>query len=638
MLTNEIAILMYAIQAAIRLGKKVQMVFEDETRDRDLVLAPVEVPELPPWDVVEPFFESEGQAFVADFESVPGRDTTPHGLYREWWEKRNEDRQLRDNLRKAYLAISQGLEPLRSANDVNRGFRAPGSFYTAANALFLVKQWRDGVDPKRSPLQRIAGTVVDIALDYVKVDPTLFSGNGTGDRITRAFLLSLSEVDFAESDYDNLLLDVMRATLDTFLVHADIVLSEEHLAALLKQVSRTLMGAIDAASQSGDDDKLRALYRLRREVLQDVIRISAKTVSENMAAFVGTANSRKEQLLKNVLAAILDTIASESDLINRKTVTDIYAAALKAAAQNPALLLPETDGERSQVLLRKLISGITAELTNSAASDPPGIFTPEVLKDAIDVALQVLSNHVPKLADPRHPEKQLLVDALHRLVLAFRDDFHADKNLSEFLDGLFSRRQLVDLTQIVFTAVARTPEGLLQDVAGDARCSALAQIIGSVAATISADANRFLSGDDYLELFSVALKAFTVNPDRLLNLASTDPRDNVMSQVISAVLNAVVHNAESEGRNLLSGAMLVDAVQTALAVVSKNVDGFVKEPEIVSMVMDRLLNAASNTMANELDAESLLLALDDVLRAALMSRTALDRSDAELVFAHLSRG
>lgn len=540
-------------------------------------------------------------------------------------------------MRKAYLAIQQGLDPLRSADDVSRGHRIPGSFYTGANALFLVKQWRDGSDPKRSPVQRIAGTVIEIAMDYVKVDPTLFSGNGTGDRITRAFLLSLSEVDFAESDYDDLLLDVMRASLETFRVNTDIVISEEHLAALLNQVSCTLAGAIDEAAQSGDDDKLRALYRLRREMLQDVIRVSAETVSDNMTAFIGVADSRKERLLENVFTAVLDTIATESDLINRKTLTDVYAAALRAVAQNPALLLPENNGNRSHALLRSMIAGIGIELAHNSSSDPPGIFTPEISKDIIEVALQVLSDHLPTLAGSGDPEKQLLVDALHRLALSLRDDFHADRKISALLDGLFTRQQLVDLTRIVFTAVARTPEGLLQSVDDDSRRSALAQIIGSVAASISVDAKQFLSGEDYLDLFSAALQAFMVNPDRLLSLDTADPADNVMARVIAAVVNSVVKHAESDGRNLLNGDLLVAAVETALAVVSKNVNGFAREPEIVSMVMDRLLNAADNVLANELDAENLIVALGGILPGALRGREVLDQSDADLILSHIYR-
>ena len=49
------------------------------------------------------------------------------------------------------------------------------------------KQWREGTDPKRPVWQRLAGTMVELAVDYVKVDPGLFGGNGKGDRIDAFF-------------------------------------------------------------------------------------------------------------------------------------------------------------------------------------------------------------------------------------------------------------------------------------------------------------------------------------------------------------------------------------------------------------------------------------------------------------------
>ncbi len=187
---SEVELVMFAIQAAIKLGRKIQTVFEDETRDRDLILPPVESDDLPFWDVTEAFFKGEGQVFVQ-----------PFGLYYNFWEKRDEDNVNRDKLRKAHFRIIKGIDMHRSADDVQGAFRRPEQFYSGANALFVVKQWREDTDPKRHPVQRIGGTVVEIALDYVKADPTLFNGNGKGDRITRAFLLSLDEVEFAEAEF-----------------------------------------------------------------------------------------------------------------------------------------------------------------------------------------------------------------------------------------------------------------------------------------------------------------------------------------------------------------------------------------------------------------------------------------------------
>lgn len=89
-----------------------------------------------------------------------------------------------------------------------------------------MKQWRDGDDPKRPVIQRIAGTLVEIAIDYAKSDPTLFGGNGRGERVARAFLLSLDDVDFAEAKFDDLLIEVFRAGLRTLEEQGDLVNAE----------------------------------------------------------------------------------------------------------------------------------------------------------------------------------------------------------------------------------------------------------------------------------------------------------------------------------------------------------------------------------------------------------------------------
>lgn len=618
----------FAIKAAISLGQKIQTVFEDETRDMDYVLPPVEGDNLPFWNVTEAFFENEGQAFVT------GSDST--ALYHEWWQRRDESNAYRDKLRRAHSTILEGLKNARSAEDVQGAFRRETKFYEGVNALFLVKQWRDGADPKRHPVQRIAGTVVEIGLDYVKSDPTLFSGNGIGERVTRTFLMSLDEVEFAESDFDDLLLDILQASLQTFRTHSDLIISEDQFSLIFKEISITLSEDIKKAQTSGDDDKLRALYTLRREFLQDIIKASAKTVGEHPAVFLGTPKTREKKFLSNVLKAVLNTVQKESDLFTYRSLADIYAASLHGFTQNTALILPGTDGNEREKFIENLIKGITHQLAVSAEQDPPGIFTMELLFDVIGISLNVTAANAALLINPDNPQEQLMVDALERVILGLSDSFHGNEELTKRLSGLFSTQQLVEIIQNVFKSVAQNPSTLLRETNNDPRRSALVQIIGSVAAAISADTQKLLNGENYDELLTVALKAFAKNPDRLLELDTTDSMQNVMAQVMTSILTVAAKNIEKGGRDILRGEGLIKAIELALSAVSKNVNGFNVEPKIVSMVMDRLLQAASDVMANELDSENLILAFEPILVKALQGRDVLDASDADLILPALN--
>ncbi|MFP3871111.1 MAG: hypothetical protein ACLFVT_09570 [Syntrophobacteria bacterium] len=642
MTPREVDLVIFAIQAAAKLGRKVQAVFEDEVRDRELILPPVPGTMLPSLEEAVRFFEGEGKAFVeppGDWAATaaPSAVLPMQGLYYAVWRKRGSSIADDNSIREAYLRIRKNLQEHKSADDVYGTFRKSEQYYKGANALLVVKQWRDGEDPKRRPVQRIAGTVVEIALDYVKADPTLFRGDGIGDRVTRAFLLSLDRVEFAEADFDDLLLTILQAALDTFRLHAELVISEEHLASLLGEISATLSKQLQKARDSGEDDRLRALYTFRREMLQNVIQVSAHIVSEHPVRFFGTADSREERVLASVLQAVLATVQKESDLFSGRALADIYAAGLRAVAQNATLLLPETGGNKRETFIENLFAGIADQLARSARSDPAGPYSPEVLHEVIAVGLEVLTANASRLIDPEQPGKQLLVDALERVILSLSDRLHGDRDLCVFLREVFSREHLVEIVQEVFEAVARNPEALLHDVDGDARRSALAQVIGSVAVAARSDTRGLLSGENYTELIAVALQAFAGNPDRLLDLDTTDPMENVMAQVMTAVVQAGAQQMEDGMRNLMNGEMLVEMVEAALGVVSKNVEGFVREPEIVSMVMVRLLQAASNLMANELDGENLLAVFPPVVAAALRGREALDGSDADLILPFLRR-
>ncbi len=614
-----VSIVMFAIYAAIQMGQKVITVIGDEVRDRDLVVPGVKVDDyLPSWIETQSFFAGEGKDYVS-----------PGGLYASWWQKSQGDSRFKDKLQLACLAIQQKSE-VQKADDL-RGYSCGNLEKFSPPAL--VKQWREGTDPKRPPVQRLAGSMMELALDYVKVDPTLFGGKGKGDRLLRGFLSSLDEVQFAEDDWDDLLVDIARASLGAFKDQTDLVISDTALVPLFKNLSGTLADDFKKVKESNEPDKLAALYRVRREVLEHLVGATAKGVAGFPDKFLGT--SRGEQLLKGVLQATLTSVENNPDLFSSSALAGIYTAGLKAAAQNAALLVPTGDGQ-THVFLTNLVTALAQKLADTTATGPTSLFSLEILPQVSEVALGVLANNAQSLINPQNPEQQLLAEALSRVSLALAADFHGDQKLPEKLKALLSQDHLLSLLQTVFGAVAQHPDALLQGVENDPKRSALAQIVGSVALAVSKDTKNLLNGDGLVKLLGVGLQAFANNPDRLLDLNTKDPKQNILAQVLTSVSTAAAKNLESGGRNLLTGETLIQLMDTALETVSKNTDGFKKEPDIVTMVLDRLFFAASHTLANDMDAVNLVLSFAPVLRQALRGREALDVSDAQLILPHLS--
>mgnify|MGYP005843701167 FL=1 len=635
------SVILFAIYAAIKLGQKVRVIYEDKVRDQDLILPPVGMvpPDLPDWDLdVRPFFENEGRAFVAP-PPAPGlegeaRPQPPEGLYFDLWQNRGKPANQK-HLCFAYKQITQTIEPYRGADDVKGEYRRePDKFYQGANALFVVKQWREGTDPTRPVWQRLAGTVVELAVDYVKIDPGLFGGNGKGDRITRAFLLSLDEVRFAESRHDELLVEILQASLDTFAGQVDLVVGDDTLALLLRRVTATLADRVEEAGN--DAQKLLSLYTFRREMLQDILKLSAAAVVEQAAGLLGPPASKEEQLLNAVLQAVLQAFQEQPQMFPSQMLRAVYDAGLRAAAQNATLILPEGNGRPSHEFLSRLFTDTVQLLAQAAQAGPRALLTPDLARDVISLALDTLSQNARQLIDPQNPQEQLLVQALERIIISCSEEFHQDQDLPRILAETLSRKQLAAIIREAFEAVARNPEALLPGTEGDPQRSALAQILGSVAAVVRRDSRRLLTPVGSVELLRVALEAFALNPDRLLNLDTADPLDNVMAGVMTAVLTAATGNLEAGGRHLLWGEVLLQAMEAALAAVSKNTAGFLAEPAIVTLVLRRLLDAASGAQANVLDAENLLLAFSPLLSRALKEgRGILDEEDEELILRYL---
>jgi hypothetical protein len=327
----------------------------------------------------------------------------------------------------------------------------------------------------------------------------------------------------------------------------------------------------------------------------------------------------------------------QGNLFSSQTLKGIYQASLTAAAQNAALLLPGAPGAPRHAFLANLITGIAEKLAAAAGDDPAGLLSPDLLPGVAAAALDTLAGHAAGLINPGDPGEQLLVEALDRVILALSAEFHQEADLPAVLASVFSQRQLLALMTEVFGAVAQNPGGLIPGKAKDPRRSALAQIVGSVAAVVSRDPGHLLGGDGYVQLLAVALRAFAGNPDRLLDLDTADPLHNVMSQVMVAVVETAAHNLEAGGRNLLGGDTLLKTMEAALATVSKNTQGWRADPDILALVLNRLLTAASQELANELDAENLLLVFPPLLHQALQQgRAVLELSDRELILPRLT--
>ncbi len=198
---------------------------------------------------------------------------------------------------------------------------------------------------------------------------------------------------------------------------------------------------------------------------------------------------------------------------------------------------------------------------------------------------------------------------------------------------------MIAIIQVVFGAVAEHPEGLLPGTDNDPQRAALTQIMGAVAAVVSRDSQGLLTGDGLCGAFRSGTSSLCHKPGpppqpqhRRPHGQYHDPGDELGADSPQA------RNLQSGGRHLLWGEMLLQAMETALGAVSKNTQGFLADPAVVTLVLKRLLDAASGAQANVLDAESLLGVFSPLLSRALVEgRGILDEQDEKLIMGYLTQ-
>jgi len=589
--------LIFGMEAAIRLGSEVIDVYQEEIKDRDVILPLAESTGAFSYDGALTFFRKEGNLFVEEGGLY-------HGLWKKIGSQGDASMGVQDELRRAAAYVEGLLAKAKKEHPVDEE-----AFYRGMAGYYAVAQWKkEDPDRPRRSLQRIAGTIFEIGLDYVKTDASFLDADSKSQRIVRSILLALEPIDFSEQKADILLVDLFNSSMAVFHNNLDMIIEDDRLSLLLGEIGETLkkeVGAIDNIAQ------LMTLERIGRDVLPGIVKASAGIVLDNTELFLGGRDSQRKRFSAAVLKATLKAAKTNPTVFSGKTLVDIYRSALTAVGQNANLLLG--DGKEEQFVANLF----TSLATTLADRNPSRLFEMDVLKEVIAVGLEAASNNAHLLVSPEEPEEQLLADALRRVLLAFSDDFTENDNFSAIASRLFSRNNLVQIISICFDEVSRNPEALLRSVGDDDARSVLAQVIGSVTAAVGSDPVLLLNGREMTRMLEIAFEAFSRNPDRLIDLTTVSPKTNLLYSVIADILASVRENKERGGRDLLTGAWLLAALDSVLSSVSKNIEAFRKNEHIVMKTLNGLLELASGSHADLMDAENLVAILRVVLRAVL---------------------
>lgn len=564
-------LVIFAIEAGVKLGRKVYEVLLDATVEKPLV--------LPVGDLFDDVQKTDAEEF---FEKPENADLVkPGGPY-------------------AQLSSQELVVAYKSLRSIQHRLSVPDKHLQDAveivrhlNQFELLKQGF-GAKP---PLQRLLGTVVEIGIDYFAANPQALGRASSARRIVHAFVVTLEGIDLAEGTSTEIVGYILGAALQTLDGNVGLVAHDHRVQVLIGGVAQALIKDVQAATSPGA--QVRSAERVQR-IASSLWRGGATAFTHNLDLFVA-GNGAAKTLVSATLTQVLDGIKEQENLFTNESLELVFKSALEVVGGNPQLF---TDNQ----VLHELISSIVATLTDTQGQK---LFAEETVATVLQHSLAVVRNNTSAIINPDDPQGQLLARALGAVVQSFTSTLAGSGKVKDLL----SKRQLVDLTEVVFQEVALHPEQLLSNNLDDVQKTPLAQVIGSVVRALGDEPARYVTGESFVEAVRIALRATVLNADKLVALNSADTRTNALFHIFQELVAAI--DADTDPRKLVSRTVFLDIVTRILPIVSANLDGLLSTTKPIEQTVRAALALASGALSNRLNGANLPILIEQLLLQVL---------------------
>src|SRR5262249_11243006 len=142
----------------------------------------------------------------------------------------------------------------------------------------------EGKSPFPNPVQRVAGTLIDIAVDYFATVPGAISEHSKQGKALRQFLLGLSSVDFADARIDQIVIALFSAALDTLKDNPQLIVEDKDDEALVTKIVGGIVQDVKdrlAATDVGDLDAEDRLKQYGKVVLRSLLKNAGQAIVDD---------------------------------------------------------------------------------------------------------------------------------------------------------------------------------------------------------------------------------------------------------------------------------------------------------------------------------------------------------------------
>lgn len=456
MISDAASVVLFAIRNSIKLGQQIRQAYVDSTKRRELLLPLPNFFSQIDINSAANYFAVKGQAYLKDNPAVaallekrktPGKTLSPA-----------EEEEV--------CFYHMQCENLDRAKAGTLGALPDGKGVAVEELAMLFKfcQWQRGTDPNPSTLQRIAGTLVEIGVDYFASVPGALALNKDSreGRVVAGFLDALNEVRFSEEKLGNLPGRLFVAALETFSDNADLLSGDAKVQELVKATTKSLSADVARRLDQLAGGNLEKAERVRdwaELVFRSVLSSAGGLVLSNPERFLGVTKPGEATLVsrvgESVLGLLLDGDNLDLDsLFSRQGLETITKSALAVLGEHPEILIRSNNAG-----LQKLLSAIATEL-----SEHDTLLTPDLLPELTRLILEKTGENLdllwPDLAN--NPQKHLLLTAASVTLGILSQKPAAGQKWTL----RFSSADVLTLVETVLDEVAGNPTWLLDQAGG----------------------------------------------------------------------------------------------------------------------------------------------------------------------------
>ncbi len=543
--TSSIDLILFAIQGGIRLVQTGRKVYVETTIEGEVELPLPSGFQQTPVDIATDYAitlidgtPQEKKRFTDDYkEALDNSDN----------QDKTKKQQAKSRLVQQYIVdIAAGLVP--NIQPKEAGW----------HAIAVIGQWSKGESPFPSSFQRIAGSLVEISIDYFVHVPGALNENSTQGKALKSFLQGLSAVNFEDARLDSIAISLFTTALDVLKDNPDLITNETDDQSLIKQiVSGVATDISDRLKQDevGNPDTEEHLKHFGQIVLRSLLKNGATAVLDSPSIL--TQNKEGQVLVNSVGSAFLGLLVNEdngslTEALRKVASTEgfdtLVRAGLKAVVEHPDYF-----GTKNQTV-DKWLNTVLSELYNRPTTEE-SFFDPELF---VEIAHSILDNglrDLPSLLGINDTKPAFLVDVVRKVfdvIIA-----PAGGNPPLFKSLQLSRSDLKDLCSGVLHSLTTNSSWLKSRPDLQQGALTLVPLIVNVLGNLKGDSLKTLIRSEQL---STVISA--VLTSEIPNSLNEENKANIVKG-INTVLDSIRKNGATGSRNLLSEDNLCDLL-TAL--------------------------------------------------------------------------